>query len=178
MAGVVAVIGYDGVMTLAETELLRTVCALLHCSLPLLDLAGSRQPYCLTEPVPEAENNPPGDAGAEVSSFAAVVVIVPLVAEVLLPDAQARSTRLESVRLEDLMYGGRVDNVDAGIVCVSSGPQLECCAYNCLQPDRCGHERQLASAGSTRRWFGPSIKGPCRPEAQRHRRTWDLLRRS
>ena len=36
VAGVVAVIGYDGVMTLAETELLRTVCALLHCSLPLL----------------------------------------------------------------------------------------------------------------------------------------------
>ena len=36
VAGVVAVIGYDGVMSLAETELLRTVCALLHCSLPLL----------------------------------------------------------------------------------------------------------------------------------------------
>jgi len=36
VAGVVAVIGYDGVMSLAETELLRTVCALLHCSLPPL----------------------------------------------------------------------------------------------------------------------------------------------
>ncbi len=36
VSGVVAVIGYDGVMSLAETELLRTVCALLHCSLPLL----------------------------------------------------------------------------------------------------------------------------------------------
>ena len=36
VAGVVAVIGYDGVMTLDETELLRTVCALLHCSLPML----------------------------------------------------------------------------------------------------------------------------------------------
>jgi Zn-dependent protease with chaperone function len=36
VAGVVAVIGHDGVMTLDETELLRTVCALLHCSLPML----------------------------------------------------------------------------------------------------------------------------------------------
>jgi Zn-dependent protease with chaperone function len=36
VAGVVAVIGYDGVMSLEETELLRTVCALLHCSLPPL----------------------------------------------------------------------------------------------------------------------------------------------
>jgi len=36
VAGVVAVIGHDGVMTLDETELLRTVCALLHCSLPVM----------------------------------------------------------------------------------------------------------------------------------------------
>lgn len=36
VAGVVAVIGHDGVMTLDEIELLRTVCALLHCSLPML----------------------------------------------------------------------------------------------------------------------------------------------
>jgi Zn-dependent protease with chaperone function len=36
VAGVVAVIGHDGAMTLDETELLRTVCALLHCSLPML----------------------------------------------------------------------------------------------------------------------------------------------
>ena len=35
VAGVVTVIGHDGVMTLDETELLRTVCALLHCSLPM-----------------------------------------------------------------------------------------------------------------------------------------------
>jgi hypothetical protein len=35
VAGVVAVFGHDGVMTLDETELLRTVCALLHCSLPM-----------------------------------------------------------------------------------------------------------------------------------------------
>ena len=36
VAGAVAVIANDGVMTVAETELLRTVCALLHCPLPRL----------------------------------------------------------------------------------------------------------------------------------------------
>ncbi len=36
IAGMVTVIGYDGVMTVAEIELLRTVCALLHCPLPPL----------------------------------------------------------------------------------------------------------------------------------------------
>ncbi len=36
VTAVVAVIGHDNIMTVAETELLRTVCALLHCSLPLL----------------------------------------------------------------------------------------------------------------------------------------------
>jgi hypothetical protein len=34
VGGVVTVIGNDGVMTVAEIELLRTVCALLHCPLP------------------------------------------------------------------------------------------------------------------------------------------------
>jgi hypothetical protein len=32
----VTVIGHDDVMTVAEIELLRTVCALLHCPLPPL----------------------------------------------------------------------------------------------------------------------------------------------
>jgi Zn-dependent protease with chaperone function len=36
VAGMVTVIGDDGVMTVAEIELLRTVCALLHCPLPPL----------------------------------------------------------------------------------------------------------------------------------------------
>ena len=36
VASAVAVIANDGVMTVAETELLRTVCALLHCPLPRL----------------------------------------------------------------------------------------------------------------------------------------------
>jgi Zn-dependent protease with chaperone function len=36
VAGMVTVIGHDGVTTVAEIELLRTVCALLHCPLPLL----------------------------------------------------------------------------------------------------------------------------------------------
>ncbi|MGE5828147.1 MAG: M48 family metallopeptidase [Micromonosporaceae bacterium] len=34
VAAVVTVIGHDGVMSVAEVELLRTVCALLHCPLP------------------------------------------------------------------------------------------------------------------------------------------------
>jgi hypothetical protein len=36
VAGVVAVIGADGVLTVDEAELLRTVCALLHSPLPPL----------------------------------------------------------------------------------------------------------------------------------------------
>ncbi|MFL6125858.1 M48 family metallopeptidase [Actinophytocola sp.] len=36
VGGMVTVIGNDGVMTVAEIELLRTVCALLHCPLPPL----------------------------------------------------------------------------------------------------------------------------------------------
>ena len=36
VAGMVTVIGHDGVMTVSEVELLRTVCALLHCPLPPL----------------------------------------------------------------------------------------------------------------------------------------------
>ena len=36
VAGMVTVIGDDGVMTVPEIELLRTVCALLHCPLPPL----------------------------------------------------------------------------------------------------------------------------------------------
>jgi hypothetical protein len=32
----VGVIGHDGTMTVAEIELLRTICALLHCPLPPL----------------------------------------------------------------------------------------------------------------------------------------------
>ncbi|MEV0154489.1 M48 family metalloprotease [Micromonospora sp. NPDC050686] len=34
VAAVVAVIGHDGTMTVAEIELLRTICGLLHCPLP------------------------------------------------------------------------------------------------------------------------------------------------
>lgn len=36
VTGMVTTIGHDGVMTVAEIELLRTVCALLHCPLPPL----------------------------------------------------------------------------------------------------------------------------------------------
>jgi Zn-dependent protease with chaperone function len=36
VTGMVTVIAHDGVMTVAEVELLRTVCALLHCPLPPL----------------------------------------------------------------------------------------------------------------------------------------------
>jgi hypothetical protein len=36
VTGMVTVIGHDGVLTVAEIELLRTVCALLHCPLPPL----------------------------------------------------------------------------------------------------------------------------------------------
>jgi Zn-dependent protease with chaperone function len=36
VAGMVTAIGHDGTMTVAEIELLRTVCALLHCPLPPL----------------------------------------------------------------------------------------------------------------------------------------------
>ncbi len=39
ITGVVAVIGYDGVVTVSEAELLRTVCSLLHCALPLTAVA-------------------------------------------------------------------------------------------------------------------------------------------
>jgi hypothetical protein len=36
VAATVAVISHDGLMTVPETELLRTVCGLLHCPLPPL----------------------------------------------------------------------------------------------------------------------------------------------
>ncbi len=36
VTGMVTVIGHDGVMTVAEVELLRTVCAIVHCPLPPL----------------------------------------------------------------------------------------------------------------------------------------------
>jgi hypothetical protein len=35
VAGVVAVIAEDGVTTVTEMELLRTICGILHCPLPL-----------------------------------------------------------------------------------------------------------------------------------------------
>ena len=35
VAGVVAVISDDGITTVTEMELLRTICSLLHCPLPL-----------------------------------------------------------------------------------------------------------------------------------------------
>ena len=43
VAGMVTVIGHDGVMTVSEAELLRTVCALLHCPLPPLAQARPEQ---------------------------------------------------------------------------------------------------------------------------------------
>jgi hypothetical protein len=43
VAGMVTVIGHDGVMTVSEIELLRTVCALLHCPLPPLAQARPEQ---------------------------------------------------------------------------------------------------------------------------------------
>jgi len=43
VTGMVTVIGHDGVMTVAEIELLRTVCALLHCPLPPLADASPEQ---------------------------------------------------------------------------------------------------------------------------------------
>jgi hypothetical protein len=43
VAGMVTVIGHDGVMTVSEIELLRTVCALLHCPLPPLADARPRE---------------------------------------------------------------------------------------------------------------------------------------
>ena len=43
VAGVVTVTGHDGVMTVTEVELLRTVCALLHCPLPPLADASPEQ---------------------------------------------------------------------------------------------------------------------------------------
>jgi Zn-dependent protease with chaperone function len=43
VAGMVTVIGYDGVTTVTEIELLRTVCALLHCPLPPLADASPEQ---------------------------------------------------------------------------------------------------------------------------------------
>ena len=43
VAGMVTVIGHDGVMTVSEIELLRTVCALLHCPLPPLAQAQPEQ---------------------------------------------------------------------------------------------------------------------------------------
>lgn len=39
----VTAIGHDGTMTVAEIELLRTVCALLHCPLPPLADASPEQ---------------------------------------------------------------------------------------------------------------------------------------
>jgi hypothetical protein len=43
VAGMVTVIGHDGVITVAEIELLRTVCALVHCPLPPLADASPEQ---------------------------------------------------------------------------------------------------------------------------------------
>jgi hypothetical protein len=43
VAGMVTVIGHDGVMTVSEFELLRTVCALLHCPLPPMAQARPEQ---------------------------------------------------------------------------------------------------------------------------------------
>ncbi|HEY0454322.1 M48 family metallopeptidase [Actinophytocola sp.] len=43
VGGMVTVIGHDGVMTVSEIELLRTVCALLHCPLPPLAQARPEQ---------------------------------------------------------------------------------------------------------------------------------------
>ncbi|MGH3757982.1 M48 family metallopeptidase [Actinophytocola sp.] len=43
VAGMVTVIGHDGVMTVSEIELLRTVCALLRCPLPPLGQAQPEQ---------------------------------------------------------------------------------------------------------------------------------------
>jgi hypothetical protein len=41
----VTVIGHDGAMTVTELELLRTICAMLHCPLPpLADTPADRQP--------------------------------------------------------------------------------------------------------------------------------------
>jgi Zn-dependent protease with chaperone function len=43
VAGMVTVIGHDDVLTVAEIELLRTVCALLHCPLPPMANANPEQ---------------------------------------------------------------------------------------------------------------------------------------
>jgi hypothetical protein len=36
VAAVVATIGYDGTISVTESEMLRTVCALIHCPIPPL----------------------------------------------------------------------------------------------------------------------------------------------
>jgi Zn-dependent protease with chaperone function len=43
VAGMVTVVGHDGVMTVSEFELVRTVCALLHCPLPPMAQARPEQ---------------------------------------------------------------------------------------------------------------------------------------
>jgi hypothetical protein len=47
----VTVIGHDGVMTVSEIELLRTVCAVLHCPLP--PLAHARPAQVVPDPGPQ-----------------------------------------------------------------------------------------------------------------------------
>jgi Zn-dependent protease with chaperone function len=51
VAGMVTVIGHDGVMTVSEIELLRTVCAVLHCPLP--PLAHARPEQVVPDPGPQ-----------------------------------------------------------------------------------------------------------------------------
>ena len=51
VAGMVTVIGHDGVMTVSEIELLRTVCAVLHCPLP--PLAQARPEQVVPDPGPQ-----------------------------------------------------------------------------------------------------------------------------
>ncbi len=52
VAGMVTVIGHDGVMTVSEIELLRTVCAVLHCPLP--PLAQARPEQVVPDPGPHS----------------------------------------------------------------------------------------------------------------------------
>lgn len=42
--GMVTVVGYDGAFTVHETELVRTVCAMLHCPVPPLAATGGQAP--------------------------------------------------------------------------------------------------------------------------------------
>jgi hypothetical protein len=51
VTGMVTVIGHDGVSTVSEIELLRTVCAVLHCPLPPLAQASPEQ--VVSDPGPQ-----------------------------------------------------------------------------------------------------------------------------